>query len=880
MFKWNLHIILSGLFCILCIGFTALCVACHQTYSNANNPYNILLIHSYRADCPWKADLNKGVEDCLKDFRISADIKTFYLDSEYFSSTEEISVLNTLLDGTWRPDLILLCDDPATLALIKTQHPSTYEIPIVFCGVDYYCDSLLEGHTNITGYTTRPDYAKCLELIRSLYPSVKKVIFEIEDNTLGKLALNELKKQCKADIIPDSMRVQISNMDKEKGKQIMWNSVFASNVPHIMPVWSNFYSGRARNTNVPFFAVNSEGFGLGYLGGYMTPAYDQTYQATKTGISILSGESVSDFPVVSSKQIPVFDWEQMKKSGVSMDQLPQGSVVVNISFGEKYHDSIVVVVIVLLLFVGRLAFMLVGLYRTEKKQKRETQNELKEHRKNLKTIMSSIREGVISIDLEMNIFAINPAALRWLHLDGCENGYIGRNIFSLIDIALPGRDRYLKTLLQSVLNKDKCIHFEQSSQMFSFDSQYHFPVVGALSAIYQSRQLYGAVITFHDITEEFTQKEFLTLTMGTGNVSYWHYDASGMRLLADSSFFTYYDIPDDGSHSISLKRFREMIHPDDLEAWINISNKMLRVENKKLRMEMRINFNGKGYQWWECRFANRFLSSFDTRQLSVFGICINIQKFKQTQNALVLARNKARMSDKLKSAFLANMSHEIRTPLNAIVGFSNLLTSGDDYSAEERRLFIETIQNNCDLLLALISDILDLAQIESGTMFFKDENCDVNELINQIVITQQVIIPNRLKLIEKIPSETICIITDKLRLNQVITNLINNAVKFTEKGSVTVGYIKEPGNYLCFFVEDTGCGIPEKDQKNVFERFFKKNDFTQGAGLGLSICRMIVDRMNGTIEVESKEGVGSRFNVKIPYIAAGNKHSGDESSII
>ncbi len=134
----------------------------------------------------------------------------------------------------------------------------------------------------------------------------------------------------------------------------------------------------------------------------------------------------------------------------------------------------------------------------------------------------------------------------------------------------------------------------------------------------------------------------------------------------------------------------------------------------------------------------------------IFGIVIDIQSYKQTEEELVAARDKAKQSDALKSAFLANMSHEIRTPLNAIVGFSNLLTCDDEYDQEDRLIFIDAINNNCRLLLALISDILDLARIESGSMLFKNIRCDVNELIEQIINTHQVIIPSNLRLIKEV----------------------------------------------------------------------------------------------------------------------------------
>lgn len=349
----------------------------------------------------------------------------------------------------------------------------------------------------------------------------------------------------------------------------------------------------------------------------------------------------------------------------------------------------------------------------------------------------------------------------------------------------------------------------------------------------------------------------------------WHLpcvalDTRNRQIVLDKAFF-HINVEDNGTHSIALADFIEMIQPEDKAVWHETLQKIKASEEMRYTMQVRIDFNGMGYKWWEIRLTYSSGTLFNP-QPTLFGIGLHIHKFKQTQQILKETRRKAQQSDKLKSAFLANMSHEIRTPLNAIVGFSNLLTGNEEFETEEKVLFIETIQNNCNLLLALLSDILDLARIESESesMLFKEEVCDVNELINHIFNTQKVIVPEQLQLIKEIPAETVFLKTDRLRTIQVLTNLINNSVKFTERGYVKLGYSKGNDGFLHFFVEDTGKGIPEKDIPDVFRRFFKK-DVIQGAGLGLSICKVIVDHFKGTIGVTSREGVGSRFTVKIPY---------------
>lgn len=230
------------------------------------------------------------------------------------------------------------------------------------------------------------------------------------------------------------------------------------------------------------------------------------------------------------------------------------------------------------------------------------------------------------------------------------------------------------------------------------------------------------------------------------------------------------------------------------------------------------------------------------------------------------AKDKAEESNRLKSAFLANMSHEIRTPLNAIVGFSDMICQIDDPA--DKQEYMKIIIANNELLLQLIDDILDLSKIEAGTMDFSYSVTDVNELMGNIChqMEQKDHSPEvQISFIEKAPA---CVInTDRVRLSQVMINLMSNAMKFTERGSISIGYrISEAKDEIYFFCKDTGMGIAADKLELVFERFVKLNAFVKGTGLGLAICRVIVERLGGTIGVDSKEGEGACFWFRIPVI--------------
>lgn len=228
------------------------------------------------------------------------------------------------------------------------------------------------------------------------------------------------------------------------------------------------------------------------------------------------------------------------------------------------------------------------------------------------------------------------------------------------------------------------------------------------------------------------------------------------------------------------------------------------------------------------------------------------------------AKEKAEESNRLKTAFLANMSHEIRTLLNAIVGFSHVLMSTEN--KEERKKYMEIIETNNVLLLQLINDILDISRIESGTLEFKYEVFDLDQMVNEIERSALLKIDTE-AVSFKTEKEEICpwVYMPKNRLMQVWMNLINNAVKFTKKGMITIGYQLREKDKLYFFVRDTGCGIPADKRDAIFDRFVKLDEFAQGTGLGLSICQMIVQKLGGEIGVESEEGKGACFWFSLPY---------------
>lgn len=354
-------------------------------------------------------------------------------------------------------------------------------------------------------------------------------------------------------------------------------------------------------------------------------------------------------------------------------------------------------------------------------------------------------------------------------------------------------------------------------------------------------------------------EEFFELVGDYAKVGYAHFNVLTGHGYAQKSWYDNIGEEDETPLSEIFSAYRHF-HPDDRALLVQFLDDVRKGLTVKLSKEMRIYREDGTCTWTYVHLLVRKYAPQD-QIIEIISINYDITELKRTEEMLVKARDKAEASDRLKSAFLANMSHEIRTPLNAIIGFSSLLASTED--AAEKELYNSLIGHNNKLLLNLINDVIDLSKIESGYIELHPDWVNLTELLNESVAEYVHQVPSGVELLTNYPEHAFLTELDKLRIKQIVSNFLSNALKNTITGHVEVFY-EIDHQFVRIGVKDTGRGIPQNMLEKIFERFEKLDSFVQGAGLGLSICKLIVEKMNGRILVDSQLGIGTTFVIELP----------------
>ena len=482
----------------------------------------------------------------------------------------------------------------------------------------------------------------------------------------------------------------------------------------------------------------------------------------------------------------------------------------------------------------------------------------------LSNIFKYLPIGIELYDMDGVLVDLNDKELEMFHIEKKED-VLGINIFDN-----PIFPKEMKERLKKNEDADFTFRYDFSkvgSYYQNTQKQGTIDLMTKVTTLYNSEhQPINYLLINADKTEttvaynkiqEF--EEFFELVGDYAKVGYAHFNILSGHGYAQKSWYRNVGEADEAPLSDIFGTYRHF-HPDDRTLLIRFLDDARKGLTTKLSKEMRVLREDGTYTWTHVNLLVKKYAPQD-RIIEIISINYDITELKRTEEMLVKARDKAEASDRLKSAFLANMSHEIRTPLNAIVGFSSLLTSTE--SAAEKELYNSLIGHNNKLLLNLINDVIDLSKIESGYLELRPDWVNLTELLDESVAEYVHQVPSGVELLTNYPAHDSLVELDSLRIKQILSNFHTNALKNTTTGHVEVFYEVDHQS-VRIGVKDTGRGIPQNMLEKIFERFEKLDSFAQGAGLGLSICKLIVEKMNGRVLVDSQLGIGTTFVIELP----------------
>ena len=869
-------------------------------HNNREKSYTILVLYSYSPDkAHWVNALRKGIHDCLADNQIQADVRDTYLEqtSEPSDTTASITALRLLLDSLslTPPDLIITNGDNATHALLSTRHPLVKSTPVVFSGINYLPKEYLTQYKNATGQLTTPDFRETQRLASQLMGFRQNQRNLVDGSPAGIFAMKEISRQFQTDtsasailgpvwqpLAPDSTMgwkenvyllregdpfspgkymISIKLIDDSKGSLLFAQLRNIDQNYYTTACWNEFAGIIVEGRTAPFFSVTNEGFGKGYIGGYFTPSRKQTYRAMNTGIQILKGKSPSSIEISTSPKEYHFDWQALQYWDIPLDRLPANSTIINWPFEERYKTGIYIASVIICLIILYALIALAKLSKQETLRKRHSKHMLKIEEQRLMTTVDSLKEAIIAIDGNYRVLRINKTARTLLNLPD-EMNVLNVDVNTLCNISSKNTPSYLKQNIDIALQTGKPQWSDRLTYLVT-SNQHTFPISVSITPIKQKTGHKEVVLAFRNILEEITQNEFQELGISTGETYPWRFDDTRQLILFNKNFFSNYQFPitPDEEDKLPLPTFISWMHPEDRDLWDKAIKQSL-IEDTLLTIEIRLLTAQGTYLWTEFTISSHNIPTPQGYLRQPFGLCSDIDNLKNKQNELQALLQEAKISDENKTLFLANMSHEIRTPLNAIVGFSSLLAESDDLSAEERQMAIDLINENSQSLLVTINDILDISRIESG-ISFQQTPFVLNDLIRKVQEEQQGKIPAPIELRVNLPQNPVILEGDSFRMEQVLCNLINNASKFTKEGSIEIGLEQKPDE-ISIYVRDTGIGISPEQQEKIFDRFYRVDHFTKGNGLGLPICKEIIQRFQGSITLKSELGVGTTFFITLP----------------
>lgn len=799
-----------------------------------------------------------------------------------------------------RPAMLVLLGNPS-LMLRDAYRDLWGDIPIVLCSEENYLgpdECYIQKKTIMpddrTPITKLADPYNLVFLYSNLYlrentdlichiiPDLKKFIFIGDEREINQTNNFNIQKEL-ARIRPDVEYQFLTPKDMTTNQLLdslckidpkttgilfaswFYKSTFAGNTSLVISSYKLIPTVTA-----PIFTLNMSDIteeNGGTIGGYTFNHLEYSKQLIHTITEIFNGKQARDIPFYTpSSGSPIINYSTLIRKGFSPSVCPPNTLFIDkpLTFWEQ-NKYFVAGTLVFVLFLAMIFFYRIHSFNIIRKAQRKEIDAMTNYKNLIDNMPLLYMQEELITDKSGN-----PVDLIYRNV----NAYFEKNFYHKSEVVGKRASEIFPESMQEFLHFTNIALTDNKAITFP----YYFKNVDAFYDIIIKGTKEGNIVDIFclDSTELHraqqklsTTNSKLSMALDVANIVPWKWDLKTRTILCDVNkpieLSKHGEKIDEEQLAVPDTQYFSKIYKEDRKRVEQAYRDLIDGKVDKVKEEYRVINKQKGLhkiEWVEAQAA------IETRDesgnpLTLVGSSLVITQRKKMELELTTAKNRAEESNRLKSAFLANMSHEIRTPLNAIVGFSGILASTEE--EEEKKEYVSIIENNNTLLLQLISDILDLSKIESGTVELHYSNVELNGLMRELENSCQLKLKNdEVKLIFEAPSEPCLVHIEKSRLSQLIINLVTNAIKFTTKGSIRFGY-ELRNKELYFYVSDTGCGIPEDKQESIFGRFVKLNSFAQGTGLGLSICQTLVDHMGGKIGVESKEGKGATFWFTLPY---------------
>ena len=876
----------------------------HQSSYASPQAKELLIINSYNESAPW-------VQDYVTPFMLkAAETDGLNCDMVHMNSTliRTDSMYNQVKEGIFNrfkdnhPDYLVLIGKMA-FSLRDRIKQEWGDIPMLVLGASdkigidekyltgdsSYLNSKhislsdIRDQYNFT-YIEIPDlYKETIDMMVRMQPDMKKLVFA-SDELVTNMELDKKIQEYLSTTYPklEYERLVASETSRNDMQQYLLSKdlsvgILLSSWYYSRPSAFGFPMLVTGDFNListsphPIFSLKENYLAAGAIGGCFAESSEILAHCMEVLQVMLTSGNMHELAFAyPSKGVCKVDYERLKASMIPESRCPEGTLFINKpkTLWELYSWQIVL--------GGVLLFAIMCLLGASILFQRKRMAYMAARNKMVENMPVSYMTGKITTGKSGQVtdivFTTGNRKADALVARNTDNDDINK----LFD------KTYIIKEIEKLLNTKENVMF--TYYFVKTDSYYDFRICQTLSD--DEVEFFGVDVTDKVKSEKSLSETTKTLevTLSVAHIIPWKWDLKKRIIACEASrILQHMNFPKHSESTMETKIVEEdeyfkRIHPADVEAVKKIYEDFRNGATQYAKSEFRIVTENNGRQIVDWMEVNASISKYDenNRPEELIGSLLLITGRKRQEASLIAAKEAAKESDRLKSAFLANMSHEIRTPLNAIVGFSNLLAITDD--KEDRNKFINIIEKNNDLLLQLIGDILDLAKVEANTLEFTYKPTDLNVLLHDIEMSVQAKVQDGVML-NCVKGLAECQIeTEPTRLTQVLINLITNACKFTNKGSITFGYELQGENTLYFFVRDTGCGISKEGQARIFQRFVKLNEFAQGTGLGLSICQNIINRMKGTIGVKSDGGgKGSTFWFTIPYLPAVIKKENDSA---